>query len=287
MKKLSMFLFALVLVATPFMFTSCNDDNEYYLSLVDEAVDGFRYDFPKGTDYYHAYNWFYCNYPMATDAEFVAFMTSIGFSPTPYWDAYNNGNYGWDSNYDNEVPTADQNLLDEVQMLCGEWQGTMVYEYTSDNSKQRIQETYMANMKFFQYNAVSNSLSGNGVEVDTDADGNTQTLDFSWYVAMNGDIYIKYKSGTIFVLDANSQTEGFHLGYENERGYDTFFGVAISTNTEDVIYIDLERQATNAKGMFSKMRAAAGRLGKKSFGKAKTNKAVLYEQTAKKQLRTR
>ena len=98
-------------------------------------------------------------------------------------------------------------------------------------------------MKFFQYNSSANSLSGNGVEVDTDAQGNQQTLAFSWYVNNDGNIYLKYsRSGTVFVLDSKDEKKGFHLGYESAKGYDTFYGTAYSTNTTDVMKFDLVRQ---------------------------------------------
>ena len=103
----------------------------------------------------------------------------------------------------------------------------MVYEYTDDSTKKRVSDQFKANMKFFQYNSSANSLGGNGVEVDTNAKGDQQTLAFSWYVNTDGNIYIKYtKSGNVFVLDSKSDKNGFHLGYEKEKGYDTFFGTA-------------------------------------------------------------
>ena len=46
-------------------------------------------------------------------------------------------------------------------------------------------------------------------------------------------------------MDANSSQKGFHLGYESQKGYDTFYGYGVSTNTTDEFYIDLARQATN------------------------------------------
>ena len=97
----------------------------------------------------------------------------------------------------------------------------------------------------------------------------TQTLAFSWNVDNNGDIYIKYtNSGTIFRLDMKSTNEGFHLGYEQAKGYDTFFGTARSTNTTDVMRFDLARQRpANAKAANAFTRASS----KASFGSAKEN----------------
>lgn len=289
MRTINKFLVALMIVSVPLTFTSCSDNYDYYVDetdLVSEAVDNYWYVYRGGADYYTTYNWFYYYYPQASDAQFIAFMRAVGYGGTPYWDEYNNGGYGWDNTYDNEVTTQEALLLSEAQTLCGEWEGPMVYEYTDDKSKQRIRETFTSNMKFFQYNSSANSLSGNGVEVDTADDGASQTLDFSWYVDKHGDIYIKYtKSGTIFVMDADSKTNGFHLGYEDQKGFDTFFGVAISTNTQDVFYIDLARQATNAKGVMAKTRALSGKLAGKSFGQATKNVAAQYKETAIKKLR--
>ena len=131
-------------------------------------------------------------------------------------------------------------------------------------------------MKFFQYNQNSKSYSGEGVETDylLDSQGNviedkSQTLDFSWYIKDNGDIYIKYKkSGATFVLDYGSSQAGFHLGYEDKKGYDTFFGYMIGTGSVkgDVIYFDFKRlnDTNNAKAQTR----GAGVTEHKSFGKA-------------------
>jgi len=138
-----------------------------------------------------------------------------------------------------------------------------------DNTGQRKRSSFHANMKFFQYKSSANSLQGNGVEVDTDAQGNTQTLAFSWKVLDNGNIEIKYsKTGTIFILDINATNDGFHLGYDETKGYDTFYGVARSTNTTDVMRFDLARQRpANAKAANAFTRASS----KASFGSAKEN----------------
>ncbi len=267
-------MLALAVLASPLTFTSCDDDplydGYYYNELVTDAVNNYRYTFPNGSDYYTAYNWFYYNYPDAYTEEFYQFMDIIGSSRTAYWDYYNNGGYSWNNNYNQQQNSQDNSLVTEAQILCGEWEGNLRYEYTDDKTKQRVRDEFTANMKFFQYNSSSTSLSGNGVEVDTDAKGNQQTLDFSWYVDKDGDIYIKYtKKGTIFVLDLQSKDAGFHLGYEKEKGYDTFFGTAFSTNTEDVMYLDLARQQTSgakaAPGV--KTRASQG----KAFGNATQN----------------
>lgn len=265
MKRITKLFLALAIVASPLTLTSCDDnfydgdDYYYYNNLVTSAVRNYLYQYPNGSSYYTAYNWFYYNYPEATTSEFYAFMDAVG----------SNRYYNWDNNYRQEQNTQVSRLVQEAQTLTGEWAGSMTIEYTDDNTKQRMRNSFQANMKFFQYNSSANSLQGNGVEVDTDAQGNTQTLAFSWNVDNNGDIYIKYtNSGTIFRLDMKSTNEGFHLGYEQAKGYDTFFGTARSTNTTDVMSFNLARQKpANAKTENALTRASS----KASFGSAKAN----------------
>ena len=265
MKRITKLFLALAIVASPLALTSCDndfydgDDYYYYNNLVTSAVRNYLYQYPNGSSYYTAYNWFYYNYPEATTSEFYAFMDAVG----------NNRYYNWDNNYRQEQNTQVSRLVQEAQTLTGEWAGSMTIEYTDDNTKQRMRNSFQANMKFFQYNSSANSLQGNGVEVDIDAQGNTQTLAFSWNVDNNGDIYIKYtNSGTIFRLDMKSTNEGFHLGYEQAKGYDTFFGTARSTNTTDVMSFNLARQKlANAKAQNALTRASS----KASFGSAKEN----------------
>ncbi len=265
MKRITKLFLALAIVASPLALTSCDndfydgDDYYYYNNLVTSAVRNYLYQYPNGSSYYTAYNWFYYNYPEATTSEFYAFMDAVG----------SNRYYNWDNNYRQEQNTQVSRLVQEAQTLTGEWAGSMTIEYTDDNTKQRMRNSFQANMKFFQYNSSANSLQGNGVEVDTDAQGNTQTLAFSWNVDNNGDIYIKYtNSGTIFRLDMKSTNEGFHLGYEQAKGYDTFFGTARSTNTTDVMSFNLARQKpANAKAQNALTRASS----KASFGSAKAN----------------
>ena len=265
MKRITKLFLALAIVASPLTLTSCDndfydgDDYYYYNNLVTSAVRNYLYQYPNGSSYYTAYNWFYYNYPEATTSEFYAFMDAVG----------SNRYYNWDNNYRQEQNTQVSRLVQEAQTLTGEWAGSMTIEYTDDNTKQRMRNSFQANMKFFQYNSSANSLQGNGVEVDSDAQGNTQTLAFSWNVDNNGDIYIKYtNSGTIFRLDMKSTNEGFHLGYEQAKGYDTFFGTARSTNTTDVMSFNLARQKpANAKTENALTRASS----KASFGSAKAN----------------
>ena len=255
---------ALAIVASPLALTSCDDDlwgdnNYYYNDLVNDAVRNYLREYPSGSSYYTAYNWFYYYYPGATTPEFYAFMDAVG----------NNSSYNWNNNYRQEENGQVNKLVEEAQTLTGEWDGNMTVEYTDDATHQRKSNSFRANMKFFQYKSSANSLQGNGVEVDTDAQGNTQTLAFSWNVLDNGNIKIKYtKTGTIFILDVNATNDGFHLGYESAKGYDTFYGTARSTNTTDVMRFDLARQRpASAKAQNALTRASS----KASFGSAKAN----------------
>ena len=264
MKRITKLFLALAIVASPLALTSCDDDpwgdnNYYYNDLVSDAVRNYLREYPNGSSYYTAYNWFYYYYPEATTSEFYAFMDAVG----------NNNNYNWNNNYRQQENKQVNGLISEAQTLTGEWDGNMTVEYTEDATQQRKSDSFKANMKFFQYNSSANSLQGNGVEVDTDAQGKTKTLSFSWKVLVNGNIEIKYsKTGTIFILDINATNDGFHLGYDETKGYDTFYGVARSTNTTDVMRFDLARQRpANAKAANALTRASS----KASFGSAKEN----------------
>lgn len=264
MRRISKLFLALAIVAGPLTLASCDndpwgDDNYYYNDLVSDAVRNYLREYPSGSSYYTAYNWFYYYYPEATTSEFYAFMDAVG----------SNNNYNWNNNYRQQENKQVNGLISEAQTLTGEWDGNMTVEYTEDATQQRKSDSFKANMKFFQYNSSANSLQGNGVEVDTDAQGKTKTLSFSWKVLDNGNIEIKYsKTGTIFILDINATNDGFHLGYDETKGYDTFYGVACSTNTTDVMRFDLARQRpANAKAANAFTRASS----KASFGSAKEN----------------
>lgn len=264
MRRISKLFLVLAIVAGPLTLASCDndpwgDDNYYYNDLVSDAVRNYLREYPSGSSYYTAYNWFYYYYPEATTSEFYAFMDAVG----------SNNNYNWNNNYRQQENKQVNGLISEAQTLTGEWDGNMTVEYTEDATQQRKSDSFKANMKFFQYNSSANSLQGNGVEVDTDAQGKTKTLSFSWKVLDNGNIEIKYsKTGTIFILDINATNDGFHLGYDETKGYDTFYGVARSTNTTDVMRFDLARQRpANAKAANAFTRASS----KASFGSAKEN----------------
>lgn len=181
-----------------------------------------------------------------------AFFTSCDDDPwdDPWMDAYNNANYNGGGYQDNNGNT----VLDEAEILNGEWDGTMTY--TNGDNGQRSQ--FYANMTFVQNN--SNAIKGTGTEVDytLDANGNvsdTQTLKFNWYIDENtGDIYIRYLTGNglTFVMDLSASQHGFRLDEANEA----FYGYMIGTNNNDLIYIDLKRQTNNEAKAAT--RAAAG-----------------------------
>lgn len=193
----------------------------------------------------------------------------------PYGWSDDYGSWGWNNNYWDQGGNGGNQGDARTQMaqtLCGEWGGKMTYSYLNDDGQSRTTDQYYTVMKFFQYNQNSNSYSGEGVETDYQLDSNgqaiednNQTLDFSWYIENNGDIYIKYKkSGATFVMDYGSSQAGFHLGQEDGCKYDTFYGYMIGTGSVkgDVIYIDFERNnnTNNAKAVTRSADSA------KSFG---------------------
>lgn len=172
----------------------------------------------------------------------------------PYGWSDNYGNWGWNNNsYNNgQYGSEDNTLTAMAETLCGEWYGTMSYSELSSDGSSRTTSDFYADMKFFQYSSSRNSTSGEGIETDYvyNSDGSVadqQTLEFSWYIESNGDIYIKYKNtGSTYVMDYGSSQAGFHLGAEQGKNTDTFYGYMIGTGSVkgDVIYIDLERQNT-------------------------------------------
>lgn len=193
--------------------------------------------------------------------------------PYVWYDNYRGNGWRWsDNSWNNGSNNSQSNTLTAMaQTLCGQWEGLMTYSYLNSDKESRTTEKFGANMKFFQYNSSQNALSGNGVETDYELDsngkttGNTKTLEFSWYIENNGDIYIKYtNSGATFVMDYGSSQTGFHLGAETGKNTDTFYGYMIGTGSVegDVIYIDLERiNQTYTKA------AGTGAGSSMSFGK--------------------
>lgn len=207
MKKMKKILMLMAVAVTSFTFTACDDD-------------------PWDDDYYwhDDYGWY---------------------------DDYNHGGWGWDQGGWNQGAQGSQNprLLEEAQTLVGDWYGNVQLSELASDGNSRNNYQFDANMIFYQDKNNRNSLSGNGIEIDyaTDGSDDQQTLKFSWYIDNNGDIYIKYASGATYVMDAKPSQYGFHLGPEQGKRYDTFFGymIGIGMAKGDIIYIDLERNSSN------------------------------------------
>lgn len=193
-----------------------------------------------------------------------------------WYDDYNHGGWGWNQGDWNQGSHGSQNnqLLEQAQTLVGDWYGKVQLSELAEDGNSRNNYEFDANMIFYQDNNNSNSLSGNGIEIDSATDGSDdqQTLKFSWYIGNNGDIYIKYASGTTYVMDAGASQYGFHLGAEDGKRNDTFFGYMIGTGTAkgDIMYIDLERNtsstaAAKGRGVMAESSSAVS----SSFGGAK------------------
>lgn len=207
MKKMKKILMLMAVAVTSFTFTACDDD-------------------PWDDDYY--------------------------WHDDYYWyDDYNHGGWGWDQGGWNQGAQGSSNrdLLEEAQTLVGDWNGNVQLSELASDGNSRNNYQFDANMIFYKDKNNSNSLSGNGIEIDyaTDGSDDQQTLKFSWYIDNNGDIYIKYASGATYVMDAKPSQYGFHLGPEQGKRYDTFFGymIGIGMAKGDIIYIDLERNSSN------------------------------------------
>jgi hypothetical protein len=160
----------------------------------------------------------------------------------PWWYNYHEDGGRWDYG-DNNDDNPGNTLVDEAQVLNGEWNGTMVYTNGSNGTT----DQFYATMTFVQNN--SNAIKGTGTEYDyyRNADGsvgNSQTLHFSWYIDNNGDIYVKYDSGSTFVMDMNASQHGFYL----DEATGIFRGYMIGTNNSDLIQFDFTRQTSGAKG---------------------------------------
>ena len=160
----------------------------------------------------------------------------------PWWYNYHEDGGRWDYG-DNNNDNPGNTLVDEAQVLNGEWNGTMAYTNGNDGTT----DQFYATMTFVQNN--SNAIKGTGTEYDyyRNADGsvgNSQTLHFSWYINNNGDIYVKYDSGSTFVMDMNASQHGFYL----DEATGIFRGYMIGTNNSDLIQFDFTRQTSGAKG---------------------------------------
>lgn len=195
--------------------------------------------------------------------------------PYGWYDHYDD--WGWNNNdWNNGWQGGSQNngLVEEAQMLTGEWYGPVTYSYLSDDGQSRQTDEFYADMKFFQYANTRDALSGEGVETDYvyNDDGSVadqQTLEFKWYIDDNYDIYIQYKnSGATFVMDHGSSQAGFHLGAEKGYDVDTFWGYMIGTGKVkgDILYINLLRQNTVNNSKVAKVQAKDGTKKMVSFG---------------------
>lgn len=180
--------------------------------------------------------------------------------------------YWGGSGGDDNGNTADQ----MVSLLSGRWQGNMMYTYTSENARpgqaNRVTEKYAVDMTFYRSEDERERYAGQGVEVDRNEQGDTQVLNFTWWIdTQNGDIYLKYSdSNSIFRMDATSTNRGYHLGWEISRNAYTFYGYLIGQSNDDEIYIDLERADGPRKVLLGVDTQSKGAL---SFGKAIENDA--------------
>lgn len=189
-----------------------------------------------------------------------------------YWyDDYNHGGWGWNQGDWNNGSNGsqDDNLLSEAQTLIGDWRGSVMLSELAEDGQSRDNYSFNAEMTFYQTGNKVNTLCGNGIEQDyIEETGETKTLKFIWYIDKNGDIYIRYNSGATYVMDAGAKQYGFHLGQEDGKMFDTFYGYMIGTGKAngDVMQIDLERY--DPSGARKKTRSAATDSVAPGFGKA-------------------
>ena len=203
-------------------------------------------------------------------------ITAASFSFTScddddYWyDDYNHG--GWNQGDWNNGSNGSLNnyLLSETQTLIGDWRGSVMLSELAEDGQSRNNYSFNAEMTFYQAGDKVNSLSGDGIEQDyIEETGETQTLKFTWYIDKNSDIYIRYNdSGATYVMDAGAKQYGFHLGQEDGKIVDVFYGYMIGTGAAkgDVMQIDLERY--DPSGARKKTRSASTDSVAPSFGKA-------------------
>ena len=215
---------------------------------------------------------------MAVIAAMSLTMTSCDgddywYDPYGWYDHYDD--WGWNNNdWNNGSQGGSQNsdLVDMAQLLTGEWYGPVTYSYLSDDGQSRQTDEFYADMKFFQYANTRDALSGEGVETDYVYNENgtvkdQQTLEFSWYINNNMDLYIKYKdTGATYVMDYGSSQAGWHIGEEEGYNVDTFWGYMIGTVKGDILYINLLRQNTVNNSKVAKVQAKDGTKKMVSFG---------------------
>lgn len=188
-----------------------------------------------------------------------------------YWyDDYNHGGWNQGDWNNGSNGSQDDDLLSEAQTLTGDWRGSVMLSELAEDGQSRNNYSFNAEMTFYQAGDKVNSLSGDGIEQDyIEETGETQTLKFTWYIDKNGDIYIRYNdSGATYVMDAGAKQYGFHLGQEDGKIVDVFYGYMIGTGAAkgDVMQIDLERY--DPSGARKKTRSASTDSVAPSFGKA-------------------
>lgn len=228
-------------------------------------------------------------YSLLTMAVIAAMsLTMTSCDGDDYWDDPHGWNdpYGWYDHYDDwgwnnndwnngsQGGSQNSDLVDMAQLLTGEWYGPVTYSYLSDDGQSRQTNEFYADMKFFQYANTRDALSGEGVETDYvyNEDGTVkdqQTLEFSWYINNNMDLYIKYKdTGATYVMDYGSSQAGWHIGEEEGYNVDTFWGYMIGTGKVkgDILYINLLRQNTVNNSKVAKVQAKDGTKKMVSFG---------------------
>ena len=190
-----------------------------------------------------------------------------------YWyEDYNHGGWGWNQDYWNNGSNGSQDnlLLSEAQTLIGDWRGSALLSELAEDGQSRDNYSFNVEMTFYQTGNKVNTLCGDGIEQDyIEETGESQTLKFTWYIDKNGDIYIRYNdTGATYVMDLGAKQYGFHLGQEDGKMVDTFYGYMIGTGAAkgDVMQIDLERY--DPSGARKKTRSAATDSVAPSFGKA-------------------
>ena len=233
MKKMKSLLMLMAIAAASFTFTSCDDD-----------------PWDDGHYWHDDYGWY---------------------------EDYNQGGWGWNQGDWNQGSGGSQNsqLIEEAQTLVGKWYGPVTYSYINEDGVSRGKDDFYATMIFYQSGNKQNALSGSGVEIDDvyDEKGeveDSQTLEFTWYIDNNGDIYIRYnKSGATFVLDAGASQTGFHLGAEKGKDCYTFYGYMIGVGKAkgDVIAFNFEEQYTGLAKKQTRASAEAASSGN-TFGKS-------------------
>lgn len=198
--------------------------------------------------------------------------------PYGWYDDYNHGGWGWNDRDWNQggQGSQDNQLLLEAQTLVGDWYGKVQLSELAEDGSSRNNYEFEANMLFVQDN--TNATSGTGTEIDYATDGSeaTSTYKFKWYIDNNGDIYIKYASGSTYVMDLNASQYGFHLGQENGHQNDTFFGYMIGTGKVkgDLMYINLERNTSSSARVKSRVADSASVATSQSFGSTASRKSI-------------